>query len=254
MILEETPREPPQRAPFIYTIATSIAYFREEFQLVFRHSFDYNAVMQSILIISVVFVAWAVIHSIFADYRLKARFRQRFGDGVYRWYRLGYNLFATLSFVLFFLVYWQLPDQVIWVAPTPWNWGMRGLQLAGLVGLVAAVYETNTGEYAGLAQLRPGWNPDNKEPMRLSGLYCLVRHPIYFFSLPIVWFSPVVTVNGLTIAILFTLYFYFGAKHEETGLRAEFGPAYDVYRQQVPMLLPRPKKCSRLRVSDAAHP
>jgi len=207
-----------------------------------RPILHYNNLMQSILIISVVFVIWAALHSILADYRVKAWFRRRFGDGVYRWYRLGYNLFATLSFILVFLVYWRAPDQVIWVAPTPWNWIMRGLQLAGLVGLVAAVMETNTGEYAGLAQLRPGWSPDYKEPMRLGGLYCLVRHPIYFFSLPLVWFSPVVTVNGLTFAILFTLYFYFGAKHEETGLRQEFGPAYDDYRKRVPMLIPLPKR------------
>lgn len=209
--------------------------------------------MQSIFIISVVFVAWAVLHSILADYRVKSWFRGRFGDGAYRWYRLGYNLFAAFSIIPVFLAYWRLPDQILWAAPAPWRWLMRGIQLAGLLGLIAAVFETNTGEYAGLAQLRPGWSPDAKEPMRLSGLYCLVRHPIYFFSLPLIWLSPAITVNGLTIAILFTLYFYFGAKHEETGLRAEFGPAYDAYRQQVPMLIPRPKKCARLQVSDAAN-
>jgi len=194
--------------------------------------------MQSILIITVIFVIWAVLHSVLADYRVKAWVRRRFGDDAYRWYRLGYNLFATLSFIPLFLAYWRLPDKTLWVAPQPWNWLMLGLQLAGFVGLVTAVFETNTGEYAGLAQLRPGWSPDNKEPMRLGGLYCLVRHPIYFFSLPLVWLPPVMTVNRLTIAILFTLYFYFGARHEETGLRDEFGAVYEAYQRQVPMLIP----------------
>jgi protein-S-isoprenylcysteine O-methyltransferase Ste14 len=200
--------------------------------------------MQSVLFITLVFFVWAVFHSILADYRVKAWFRRRFGDRAYRWYRLGYNIFATLSFIPVFLAYWRLPDSVLWVAPAPLSWLMRGLQFAGLVGLIAAVFETDVGEYAGLAQLRPGWRPDRKEPMRLSGLYCLVRHPIYFFSLPLIWLSPVITVNGLTIAILFTLYFYFGAKHEETGLRAEFGPLYDDYRQRVSMLLPRLRRPS----------
>jgi len=202
--------------------------------------------MQSVFIIALVFIIWAVLHSVLADYRLKSWFRARFGDGAYRWYRLGYNAFATLSFVPVFLAYWRLPDHIFWMTPSPWNWMLRGVQLAGLIGLIAAVFETDVGEYAGLAQLRPGWNPDHKEPMRLSGLYCLVRHPIYFFSLPLIWLSPVVTVNGLTIAILFTLYFYIGAKHEETGLRQEFGPAYDAYRQRVPMLIPRLRRCSHL--------
>ena len=201
----------------------------------------------SIIIIAVVFAAWAVTHSILADYRVKARFRQRFGDGTYRWYRLSYNIFATLSFIPVFLAYWTLPDQIVWVAPSPWDWMMQGVQILGLAGVIIAVFATDTGEYAGLAQLRPGWSPDRKEPMRLSGLYCLVRHPIYFFSLPLIWFSPQLTLNHLTIAILFTLYFYFGAMHEETGLRAEFGPPYDDYRAQVPMLIPRLRRCPDLQ-------
>lgn len=209
--------------------------------------------MPSIFLIALSFVVWAVIHSVLADYRLKARFRRRFGDRAYHWYRLGYNAFASLSFVPVLLAYWLLPDQLLWALPSPWGWVMRGIQLMGLVGLIAAVLETNVGEYAGLAQLLPGWRPDRKEPMRLSGLYCLVRHPIYFFSLFLIWFSPQITLNQLAIAMLFTLYFYFGAMHEETGLRVEFGPAYDVYRQKVPMLIPRLGKCSQLLVDDNAH-
>jgi len=209
--------------------------------------------MSSILLITLSFVVWAVIHSILADYRFKARFRQRFGDAAYRWYRLGYNLFAGLSLLPVLLAYWLLPDQVLWTFSSPWNWLMRGIQAMGLVALVAAVFETDTGAYAGLAQLRPGYNPDRAEPMRLSGFYCLVRHPIYFFSLFLIWFSPQITVNQITIAVLFTLYFYFGAMHEETGLRAEFGPAYDVYRQKTPMLIPRLGKCSQRQVSDSRN-
>jgi len=204
--------------------------------------------MSSIFFIALGFVVWAVIHSVLADYRLKARFRQRFGDRAYRWYRLGYNAFASLSFILVLLAYWLLPDRLLWALPSPWGWVMRGIQLVGLVGLIAAVFETNVGEYAGLAQLHPGWRPDRKEPMRLSGLYCLVRHPIYFFSLFLIWFSPQITLNQLTVAVIFTLYFYFGALHEETGLQAEFGHAYDRYRQQVPMLFPRLRRCGKLEL------
>ena len=206
----------------------------------------YNRTMQSILIITVVFVVWAVIHSILADYRLKAWFRGRFGDRAYRGYRLGYNLFATLSFIPVFLAYSTLPDSHLWSAPGPWRWIMLGIQAIGLVGLVGAVFHTRVGEFAGVSQLMPGYDPDRSEPMRISGLYCVVRHPIYFFGLLLVWFSPAITLNGLTIAALFTLYFYFGAMHEETGLRQEFGPAYDAYRRQVPMLIPRPRRCETI--------
>lgn len=171
------------------------------------------------------FILWALVHSLLADHRIKARFRAHFGDRAYRGYRLAYNLFAFLSFAGVLAIYWHTPDHILWTAPRPWHWVLRGGQLAGLIGLIAAVFHTDVGAYAGLAQLHPAWTPEHREPMRIAGLYCLVRHPIYFFS----------------------LYFYLGAKHEETGLRQEFGPAYDTYRQHVPMLIPRPQTCTHLR-------
>jgi len=207
----------------------------------------YNRTMQSILIITVVFVVWAIIHSLLADYHVKAWFRGRFGDRAYRGYRLGYNLFATLSFIPVFLAYWTLPDRYLWSAPESWHWILLGIQAVGLVGLIVAVFHTRVGEFVGISQLTPGYDPDRSESMRITGLYCVVRHPIYFFGLVLVWFSPGISVNSLTIALLFTLYFYFGAIHEETSLRQEFGPAYDAYRRQVPMLIPRPKRCNSIQ-------
>ena len=196
--------------------------------------------LKSVFIITVLFVIWAFLHSWLADFGVKARFRRRFGDAAYRWYRLGYNFWAALSFAPVYLAYHFLPDKVLWQPGPLVSWLMLGLQAVGVIGLVAAVLATDVGVYAGLAQLRPGHHPDAPpEPMRLSGLYCLVRHPIYFFSLFIIWFAVPVTVNRLLVAVLFTLYFYFGGKHEELGLRQEFGATYDAYQRHVPMLLPR---------------
>ena len=193
------------------------------------------------------FILWALVHSLLADHRIKARFRAHFGDRAYRGYRLAYNLFACLSFAGVLAIYWHTPDHILWTTPRPWHWVLRGGQLAGLIGLIVAVFHTDVGAYAGLAQLHPAWTPEHREPMRIAGLYCLVRHPIYFFSLPLIWLNPTLTRNNLILAALFTLYFYLGAKHEETGLRQEFGPAYDTYRQHVPMLIPRPQTCTHLR-------
>jgi protein-S-isoprenylcysteine O-methyltransferase Ste14 len=48
------------------------------------------------------------------------------------------------------------------------------------------------------------------------------------------------SVNLLTVYILFTIYFYVGSIHEETRLLAEFGANYRDYQQRVPRLLPLP--------------
>jgi protein-S-isoprenylcysteine O-methyltransferase Ste14 len=77
----------------------------------------------------------------------------------------------------------------------------------------------------------------------VRGFYCYVRHPIYSFSLLLLWLTPAMTVNLLTVYVLTTLYFYVGSLHEERRLLAEFGEAYRDYQQQVPRLIPRPGRC-----------
>lgn len=188
---------------------------------------------------SAAFIVWAVAHSALADYRLKQRFRARFGDGWYRWYRLAYNFFAMISLAPLGWFYRELPGTVLWRAPGPGRWLLIGLQGIGLLGVGAAVLQTHAAEFIGLAQLGRGYVPDQHATLRVSGLYRYVRHPIYTFSLLLVWAMPVLSVDRLLLALLATLYFYLGARHEEQSLRAEFGLAYEAYREHVPMLLPR---------------
>ncbi len=108
--------------------------------------------MKSIALITLGFVLWALIHSVLADHQLKQRFRKRFGDRAYRWYRLAYNVFAVLSLLPLLLLYGQLPDRLLWQAPSPWRWLMLAIQGVGLLGLIAAVLHTRVGEFVGITQ------------------------------------------------------------------------------------------------------
>jgi protein-S-isoprenylcysteine O-methyltransferase Ste14 len=81
----------------------------------------------------------------------------------------------------------------------------------------------------------------NQTIMR-DGPYSICRHPLYLFStIGVLGFgfmlgSIVVTaiLGALTLAILAIT-----AQKEEAFLRHQFGPAYDAYAADVPMLLPR---------------
>ena len=204
--------------------------------------------MESVLILTACFAFWAFLHSFFADNQVKTWFRARW-PRAYRGYRLIYNIFAITSLTPLLWAYWIMPDKLLWRASDSWQWLLLAIQGIGLVGLMWALFHTRVGEFLGVSQLDPGFDLDHPEPLRLKGLYCWVRHPIYFFRLLLLWFSPQITVNSLTIAVLASLYFYFGAKHEETGLRKAYGPIYDRYRQQTPMLIPRPQNCARLQAA-----
>jgi methanethiol S-methyltransferase len=70
------------------------------------------------------------------------------------------------------------------------------------------------------------------------GLYRVVRHPLYTFSLLFLWLSPSVSQNSLTLYIGATLYFIIGAYFEERKLLRDFGEAYAEYKRKTPMLIP----------------
>ncbi len=195
----------------------------------------------SVLILIIFFTAYAILHSVLAGLPIKNWGRRIFGPGFERWYRLVYNIVAGLTLLpLFPLLAW-LPTQTLYLVPAPWRWLMVGGQVLALVGLAAALWQTGLFHFLGLAQLIAE-QPAASGQLSLNGFYGWVRHPLYFFSLLVLWLTPVMTINLLTAYLLFTLYFYFGSIYEERRLLAEFGAAYQAYQQQVPRLIPWPFK------------
>jgi protein-S-isoprenylcysteine O-methyltransferase Ste14 len=194
------------------------------------------------LVLSVYFIAWAGVHSLLASLRVKRWARRAFGDSVDRWYRAVYVLFALASFAPIPLLMLVLPDRVLYVVPSPWRWLMVLGQMAGAVGAAVAIAQTGVFRFVGLAQALVGRSEEG-DPLQVRGLYCYMRHPSYFFSLIDIWLTPLMTVNLLAVYLLFTLYFCVGSLHEESRLVAEFGAAYEEYRQHVPRLIPRLRRC-----------
>lgn len=78
-----------------------------------------------------------------------------------------------------------------------------------------------------------------KEPVfTVRGTYRWVRHPLYFFSLLMIWATVSVTTDRLLFNGLWTVWIIVGAMLEERDLVASFGDAYRNYQRNVPMLIP----------------
>jgi protein-S-isoprenylcysteine O-methyltransferase Ste14 len=203
----------------------------------------------SVLIISAYFAAWASVHSFLASLRVKRWARLVFDASVDRWYRAVYVLFALASFAPIPLLLVILPDRTLYVAPAPWRWLMVLVQLSGAAGAAVAILQTGAFRFVGLEQMLARRSEEGG-PLQVRGLYCYVRHPSYFFSLLVIWLTPLMTVNLLALYVLFTLYFYVGSTHEERRLVAEFGEAYEAYQRHVPRLIPRLRRCYPVRSEE----
>ena len=178
---------------------------------------------------------WGLIHSLVASHGFKDFLRRTLGDGFMKFYRLLYNVFAVISIapVLYLMV--VLRNKVLYRIHSPWSYLMLAGQGVSALLLFVAVLQTDVLSFVGLRQL-----VEEEKPGRLvtGGLYRVVRHPLYTFSLAILWFSPAVSLNSFIVYASLTLYILVGIYFEERKLLHEFGEAYARYKSVTPMLIP----------------
>lgn len=178
---------------------------------------------------------WGVIHSLLASLGFKNFIRRLLGDGFMKFYRLLYNVLAVISFVPVLYLVLSLPDENLYKIPPPWSYLILAGRGISLLFLLVAVIQTDLLSFAGLRQLA---EEEKTGPLVTTGLYRSVRHPLYTFSLLILWFSPRLTLNSFVVYASLTSYILIGIVFEERKLLREFGQAYAEYKSTTPMLFP----------------
>ncbi len=187
----------------------------------------------SIFLLLLALAIWGVVHSFLASHLAKDLFRLKIGSMDF--YRLAYNVFAGISFLPILYLMAVLPDQVVYKVPFPWNLVMFGGQTLSVILLAVAFLQTDSLSFIGLRQL---YQEERSGALVIHGLYKIVRHPLYTFSLLFLWLTPTVSQNSLTVYIGSTLYILIGAYFEERKLLREFGEAYANYQRSTSMLIP----------------
>lgn len=178
---------------------------------------------------------WGLVHSLLASTGIKDLFRRMLGNGFMKFYRLFYNVFAVLSILPVLYLMITLPDDPLYQVPAPFSYVMRVGQVLSVVLLFVSVLQTDILSFAGLRQLLA---EEKTGRLITSGLYRFVRHPLYTFSLLILWLSPNMSVNTFVVYLALTVYILVGIYFEEQKLLREFGQEYAEYRAMTPMLIP----------------
>ena len=193
--------------------------------------------MTSVVVIAGGFALWAIVHSLLASLRVKALAQRVLGPDVVRWYRLCFVVVAVITLLPVLAATALLPDRRLYTVPSPWRWAMMVGQVGALAALAVSVRQAGLMHFIGLAQLTAP-DPARTGALQVRGFYRFVRHPLYLFSILLVWLTPVMTQNLATLFACMTLYFIVGSYHEEALLLAEFGDPYAAYRAQVPRFVP----------------
>lgn len=196
-----------------------------------------------VLSIILLFSIFAFIHSYLASISVKKYLIEKL-PGLGAFYRIFYNLFALISFLL---IYWLSPepDEIIYDLNFPFDIIIIMLQVFSFAGLIWTATYTDLGEFAGLKQIdrynKGKYNPetlDEISKLNTTGPYKFSRHPLYLFIILFLIFRPVMDLAYLTYLICFIAYFYIGAFYEEKKLIEKFGIEYQKYKENVPSIFP----------------
>ena len=158
--------------------------------------------------------------------------------------RSTYVLFTSLALILIFWA-WQPITNVVWSVENPIGRAILwAFYFIGWVIVFASTFLINHFDLFGLRQVylflrqQKYTYPGFVTPF----LYKLVRHPLLLGFLIAFWATAHMTVGHLVFAIVMTAYILYGIQLEERDMVSALGKSYEEYREQVPMLLPVPKK------------
>ena len=159
----------------------------------------------------------------------------------YAFYRLFYVLVFTL--LIFPLISFTsgLDQEVIITYSKAFNILRYILMVFGMLVFVKAfLIDYDVLHFFGIRQALD-FNKTEKEPaeteLKKSGLLGMVRHPMYFAVVVVLWCHSF-TLADLIVNAVLTVYVVIGTWLEEKKLIAEFGDAYIRYQKEVPMLIP----------------
>ena len=171
---------------------------------------------------------------------IRKAYRRRLAAWVAEYYH-GVLYTLASAVVLFVLVlFWQSSATTLISLQGIARWLMQGAFFASLLGMFWSMLALRGfdifGNQAMLAHI--SGTPAASTPFAVRGPYHWVRHPLYFFTLVMIWSSPDLTLDRLLFNVLFTGWIVVGTRLEERDLVAEFGEHYRAYQRHVPMLIP----------------
>jgi len=151
-------------------------------------------------------------------------------------------LFAISSSLALFslMIAWQESSYILFSAEGMVRLLFRLLFLASVVGFAWSARALNSLDAFGTKTLLRHIKNRGPEPspLTIQGPYKFVRHPLYSFSLLMIWSSPEISADRLLFNGLWTAWIITGTLLEEKDLVRDFGEAYQKYQKTVPMLIP----------------
>lgn len=177
------------------------------------------------------FTGFALHHSLFARPGLKRLVRHIVHPAFER------SLYTWIASLLFLAVcrLWQPVPGTLYHLHGGWRALGYAAQLGGVLLTVAGARALDVLDLAGIRPLLPaaGAAPVAHVPLRTTGAFGLVRHPLYLGWALLTCAAPDLTPTRAVFALVSTAYVAMAIPWEERGLMETFGGRYAEYRRRV---------------------
>lgn len=152
-----------------------------------------------------------------------------------------YAIVASAQLALLFLLW--TPSGVIWWQAEGWAfYGIAAAYCTAWLLLIKASYDAGAEVQAGalgwmslLQNIKPKF-PD----MPVTGLFRLIRQPIYVSFALTLWTVPIWTPDQLLVAVVLTTYCLLAPRLKERRFQARYGQRFEQYKAHVPYAMPCP--------------
>jgi methanethiol S-methyltransferase len=166
-------------------------------------------------------------------------FLERRLGGAFRFYRLFFNVVATVLLVPVVSYSTSLRREPVLRWEGPWLVVRYALVAVGVALFVTGGRHHSLGQFVGISQLRgrptgslaPGGEIDS------SGIPDVIRHRWYGGLVLLLWARDL-DIAGLVVSSVLTVYILVGTLLEERKLVHEFGDTYRSYQRRVSMFVP----------------
>jgi protein-S-isoprenylcysteine O-methyltransferase Ste14 len=189
-----------------------------------------------IFIYALLWMSFGFVHSLLARASAKRLLEPLFGYA----YRISYNLFSALHIGLVIIggeivlgsnsVVFEIGNELVFVA--------TAVQWSGVIVIIFSLTQYDLGRFSGITQVFRGSDLSaDTEPLHTTGMHGYVRHPLYLGAY-LYLLGGATSEFGMQTALWGCLYLLVGTWFEERGLIAQYGRAYEEYKQNVPAIIP----------------
>lgn len=175
----------------------------------------------------------------------KAFIQRLIGARYFRYYRLVYSGFASLTLVAILIFQFSMDSKLLMNPTTPTLFMGLLFSLIGM-GIMAACIKKYFFNLSGVDVLT---KQNGNQVLEESGLHSYVRHPLYSGTLLFIWSLFIIFpfLDNLLACIIITVYTVIGIGMEERKLLIKFGDSYITYSRNIPMLIPSLRKFVNLK-------